>query len=94
MPPNATPPLAACEVSTPVGDRRIELKSGRNKGKDRLVVYIFDGTHRESIVWLSGKCLQVHNKERKQTGVSSLSANTVRGNTHKGALCKRGSGRG
>ena len=32
--------------------RVLELKESKHKGMPRLCVYVLDGTHRESLVWL------------------------------------------
>ena len=51
MPRQAKPAIATLVIARL--NRSIELRQSIHKGKPRLVVYVFEDTHRESVVWLS-----------------------------------------
>ena len=53
MPPKLSAALAELPIER-LG-RRLELFQRTLKKLPRLVVYVYDGTHRESIIWLSEK---------------------------------------
>jgi hypothetical protein len=50
MPPKQQ---AIATHDVPRVSRTLSVKLSRHKGAPKLVVYVMDGTHRESLVWLS-----------------------------------------